>query len=122
VEAPLTMLTDTYTASAFFVDFVADPKRALRWGSLRQDSGNPLAFVKEAKEAWREVEKRAGLLREDGIIANGKSVIFSDGLDVERAIKLQKGCDELGIAGKLFIPTDSRETLTGKLHLESAPS
>jgi len=98
--APLTMLTDTFTAQAFFVDFIADPSRALRWGSLRQDSGDPFTFVKQAKAAWKEVEDKAGVDREDGIVAKGKRIIFSDGLDVDKAIALQKGCDELGIGGK----------------------
>jgi len=97
------MLTDTFTAQAFFVDFTSDPTRALRWNSLRQDSGDPFAFVKSAKEAWKEVEDKQGVSREDGIVAKGKRIIFSDGLDVERAIALQKGCDDLGIGGKLIV-------------------
>ena len=96
------MLTDTFTARAFFVDFVADPTRALRWGVLRQDSGDPFDFVRDAKKAWAEVEKKAGISREDGVVAKGKRVIFSDGLDVKKAIALQKGCDELEIGGKLL--------------------
>jgi nicotinate phosphoribosyltransferase len=101
-EAPLTMLTDTFTAQAFFVDFISDPTRALRWGSLRQDSGDPFAFVKSAKQAWKEVEGKQGVSREDGVVAKGKRIIFSDGLDIDTAIALQKGCDDLGIGGKLL--------------------
>lgn len=97
---PLTMLTDTFTAQAFFVDFRADPTRALRWGTLRQDSGDPFEFVREAKKAWADVEDKAGVTREDGVVAKGKRVIFSDGLDVEKAVALQKGCDELKIGGE----------------------
>ena len=96
------MLTDTFTAHAFFVDFIADPTRALRWTTLRQDSGDPYTFVKEAKEAWKTVEDRAGVERVDGVVAKGKRVIFSDGLDVDRAVMLQTQCDELGIAGAFF--------------------
>lgn len=94
------MLTDTFTATAFFADFVTDPTRALRWGTLRQDSGDPYTFVKEAKSKWAEVEKAAGVKREDGKVAAGKRVIFSDGLDIEKAVELQRGCDEIGIAGE----------------------
>jgi nicotinate phosphoribosyltransferase len=93
------MLTDTFTASAFFDDFAADTTRALRWDSLRQDSGDAFAFVKQAKEVWRGIEQEAGVKHKDGAVAVGKRVIFSDGLDVESAIALQKGCDEIGIAG-----------------------
>ncbi|WVQ81744.1 nicotinate phosphoribosyltransferase [Cryptococcus sp. DSM 104549] len=108
--APLTMLTDTYTARAFFVDFTSSPSRALRWSVLRQDSGDAFAFVQQAKEAWRQVEDAAGVKREKGedgeeVVAKGKRVIFSDGLDVERAVKLQKGCDEIGIAASFGIGT-----------------
>jgi len=95
------MLTDTFTAQAFFVDFTSDPTRALRWGSLRQDSGDPFAFVKSAKEAWKTVEDKQGVSREDGVVAKGKRIIFSDGLDGDRALALQKGCDDLGIGGEL---------------------
>jgi len=79
------MLTDTFTAQAFFADYVADPARALRWGVLRQDSGDPFQFVRDAKRAWVEVEKRWGAKSEDGSVAKGKRVIFSDGLDVKKA-------------------------------------
>ncbi|WWD18363.1 nicotinate phosphoribosyltransferase [Kwoniella shandongensis] len=103
-SAPLTMLTDTYTAQAFFVDFISDPTRALRWSVLRQDSGDAFAFVKSAKEAWKQVEEKAGV-DNGGVIAKGKRVIFSDGLDTEKAIELQKGCDELGIAASFGIGT-----------------
>lgn len=95
------MLTDTFTAQAFFTDFLSDPARALRWGSLRQDSGDPFVFVKQAKEVYRQVEDAAGIEREDGAVAKGKRIIFSDGLNVESAIALQKGCDEIGVAGEI---------------------
>ena len=94
------MLTDTFTAQAFFTDFQSDIPRALRWTTLRQDSGDPLAFVKLAKQEWEKVEQKAGLSEEDKG-KRVKRVIFSDGLDVERAVALQKGCDDLGIGGEL---------------------
>lgn len=95
-----TMLTDTYTATIFFKDFTADPVGSLKWNALRQDSGDPFKFMNQAKEAWAEVEKLAGVQRgEDGVVAKGKRVVFSDGLDVEFAIRLQKGCDEIGLGG-----------------------
>ena len=100
---PLTMLTDTFTAQAFFHDFEQNPERALRWGSLRQDSGDPFKFVKDAKEAYRKVEDAAGVERKDGVVAKGKRIIFSDGLDIDTAIALQKGCDEIEMAGEWSI-------------------
>ena len=95
------MLTDTFTAQAFFADFASDPTRALRWGTLRQDSGDPFTFLREAKKVWADVEQKAGVRNKDGVVAKGKRVIFSDGLDVEKAVALQKGCDELKIGGEL---------------------
>ncbi|WVQ96831.1 nicotinate phosphoribosyltransferase [Kwoniella sp. CBS 9459] len=120
--APLTMLTDTYTAQAFFADFISSPARASRWSTLRQDSGDPFQFVKDAKEAWRTLEDESGsqVVGEDGkrVVAKGKRVIFSDGLDVEKAIELQKGCDEIGIAASFGIGT----FLTNDFRKASDPS
>ncbi|WVR06246.1 nicotinate phosphoribosyltransferase [Kwoniella sp. DSM 27419] len=103
--APLTMLTDTYTAKAFFADFTSDPARALRWSTLRQDSGDPFKFAKDAKDAWAIIEEKAGVQSDDGVVAKGKRLIFSDGLDLETALSLQKGCDEIGIAAAFGIGT-----------------
>lgn len=96
------MLTDTYTASAFFRDFKSDIPRALRWTTLRQDSGDPFVFVNQAKKVWEEVEDLAGLSEEEKG-KRVKRVIFSDGLDIESALRLQKGCDEIGIGGELKV-------------------
>ncbi|GFZ45330.1 NAPRTase [Saitozyma sp. JCM 24511] len=115
--APLTMLTDTYTAQAFFVDFIADPQRALRWTALRQDSGDPFKFVKEAREAWMTVGKLAGMSEHDGIL-KGRRIVFSDGLDVKKAIDLQKGCDEHGVGAAFGIGT----SLTNDFDKASDPS
>jgi nicotinate phosphoribosyltransferase len=101
-SSPLhTMLTDTFTAQMFFKDFTGDPTRALRWGGLRQDSGDAFAFVREAKKAWAQVEAAAGI-NKDGKepVAKGKRVVFSDGLDVKSAIELQQGCDDIGMECK----------------------
>jgi nicotinate phosphoribosyltransferase len=90
--SPLTMLTDTFTAKAFFVDFVSQPDRAVRWTTLRQDSGDPETFVKQAVQAWDEIDQSN----------KGKAsrrVIFSDGLDVDRALALERTCDSLGVKG-----------------------
>lgn len=99
---PLIMLTDTYTAAVFLAEFIADPERAKKWNALRQDSGDPFEFVRCAKEAWEEVERRTG---GNGKALEGKRVIFSDSLDVERAIGLQRGCDEIGLAASFGIGT-----------------
>jgi nicotinate phosphoribosyltransferase len=96
------MLTDTYTAAVFFEDFIADPARAAQWNALRQDSGDPFEFVRHAKAAWEEVHRRTGA---PGGALDGKRVVFSDSLDVQRAIDLQRGCDEIGLAAAFGIGT-----------------
>ncbi|OWZ47494.1 nicotinate phosphoribosyltransferase [Cryptococcus neoformans] len=122
-SSPLTMLTDTYTAAIFFKDFMSDPARALRWAVLRQDSGDAFKFVEDAKKVWKTIEDKAGLKRDIGAngeeeVAKGKKVIFSDGLDVEKAIKLQQGCDKIGMAASFGIGTD----LTNDFRKASDPS
>ncbi|BEJ17631.1 hypothetical protein CspHIS471_0610320 [Cutaneotrichosporon sp. HIS471] len=99
---PLIMLTDTYTAAVFFADFVAEPQRAKKWNALRQDSGDPFEFVRHAKTAWEEVHRLTGA---SGGALEGKRVVFSDSLDVQRAIDLQRGCDEIGLAAAFGIGT-----------------
>ena len=103
------MLTDTYTAQAFFNDFTSDPYRALRWGALRHDSGDPFDFIRMAKDAWTTIESKAGIERGEGKgrVGEGKMAVFSDSLDVDRALKIQAMCDEQGMAG------------TSRLHLSS---
>lgn len=99
---PFIMLTDTYTAGVFFADFVADPVRARRWNALRQDSGDPMEFVRQAREAWEKVAAAEGQTTD---ALSGKRVVFSDSLDVERAIALQRGCDGVGLAAAFGIGT-----------------
>jgi nicotinate phosphoribosyltransferase len=100
---PLIMLTDTYTAEIFFSEFCADPQRAARWAALRQDSGDPFTFVRQAKAAWVDVAARLGASPETAL--EGKRVVFSDSLDVERSIALQRGCDEIGLSAAFGIGT-----------------
>jgi nicotinate phosphoribosyltransferase len=98
------MLTDTFTVKTFFDDFTSDPARALRWGALRHDSGDPFEFIKMAKKAWTTVENKAGIKREGsggkGRIAEGKMAVFSDSLDVKKALQIQAMCDKEGMAGE----------------------
>lgn len=103
------MLTDTFTVRTFFDDFTSDPARAMRWGALRHDSGDPFEFIKMAKEAWSTVEAKAGIKRTDGNgrVGEGKMAVFSDSLDVERALQIQAMCDEHGMAGQSHLDSTS---------------
>lgn len=96
------MLTDTFTVKTFFDDFTSDPSRALRWGALRHDSGDPFEFIKMAKEAWTTVEAKAWIVRGEGKgrVGEGKMAVFSDSLDIDKALQIQAMCDEQGMNGK----------------------
>ncbi|KAF7789094.1 hypothetical protein EIP86_000027 [Pleurotus ostreatoroseus] len=79
-------LTDTFSTEAFYKDFVKDKARAERWVGLRQDSGDPYLFAPRAKQIYESL----------GIDYRTKTIIYSDGIDVEEALKLQKHCSEIG--------------------------
>ena len=66
--------------------------RARRWHGLRQDSGDPFVFAPQAKEAYEQL----------GINHREKVIVYSDWLNVEKAIALKKQCDELGLNCKGF--------------------
>ena len=66
--------------------------RARRWHGLRQDSGDPFVFAPQAKEAYEQL----------GINLSEKVIVYSDWLNVEKAIALKKQCDELGFNCKAF--------------------
>jgi len=66
-------LSDTFTTDAFFKDF--DGVLARAFSGVRQDSGDPFLFCKHMIGHYR------GL----GVDPRTKTVVFSDGLDVEMA-------------------------------------
>ncbi|KAI0774971.1 nicotinate phosphoribosyltransferase [Trametes elegans] len=91
----LIALTDTFSTEAFYKDFVTDKHFAEHWTGLRQDSGDPYAFAPRAKEIYEQL----------GVDYTKKSIIFSDALNVEKALKLKKQCDELGLKCSFGIGT-----------------
>ncbi len=66
--------------------FGANPERANKWTGLRQDSGDPFAFAPAAKEVYNQL----------GIDIRQKVIVYSDSLNVERCIQLQKQCTDIG--------------------------
>jgi len=66
-----------------------DPDRARRWKGLRQDSGDPFTFALQAKEAYEKM----------GIDYREKGIIYSDAMNLDKAIGLKKQCDGLGFPG-----------------------
>lgn len=87
-------LTDTFTTKVFLEAFTRD--RAGRFSGVRQDSGDPEIFTRDMISHYRE----------KGIDPATKSIVFSDGLDVERAINIHRFCrgqvkDSYGIGTNL---------------------
>jgi nicotinate phosphoribosyltransferase len=114
----LLALTDTFSTKAFFQvrarptpirpaqippsfataipvtkNLTADVERARRWHGLRQDSGDPFVFAPQAKEVYERL----------GINPSEKIIVYSDCLNVEKAIALKKQCDELGLNCKVSL-------------------
>ena len=77
-------LSDTYTTETFFKDF--DSKYARLFDGVRHDSGDPIEFTDTVVTHY-EVE---------GIDPRTKTIVFSDGLTVDKAIEIKDYC-----AGKI---------------------
>lgn len=71
-----TALTDTYGSSFFFADFGAN--RAAAWNGVRHDSGDPVMFGEKVISFYEEL----------GIDPMTKTIVFSDGLDIDAIEKL----------------------------------
>ncbi len=80
-----TVLTDTFTTDVFLRNF--SKKHAALFTSLRQDSGDPFAFTNKAIRRYEELRINPKL----------KYIVFSDSLDVEKALKIKNYCgDKIG--------------------------
>lgn len=73
-------LTDTFGLKAFLIDF--DKKYAKLFDGVRHDSGDPFNFSDKIVEHYNKL----------GIDPMSKTIVFSDGLDVEKSIKLHQHC------------------------------
>lgn len=86
-------LTDTFRTEVFFRDFDYDLAKA--YSGVRQDSGDPLKFVDAMVDHYRKI----------GIDPHTKVIVFSDALDVEKAIQLQDYCSKAGVNSSFGIGT-----------------
>lgn len=77
-----TALTDTFTTDFFFADF--DTKQTAEWNGLRHDSGDPFVFVEKALAHYEA----------HGVDPLTKTIVFSDGLDVDTIIRLYDYCKD----------------------------
>ena len=71
-----TALTDTFTSEFFFAEFT--PEQAEHWRGLRHDSGDPIEFGENALAFYEHY----------GIDPSEKTLVFSDGLDIDMIIKI----------------------------------
>jgi len=71
-----TALTDTFTSDFFFSDF--SEEQAQQWKGLRHDSGDPIEFGETAIEFYKE----------NNVDPTTKTLIFSDGLNIEKIVEL----------------------------------
>ncbi|KAJ3040273.1 nicotinate phosphoribosyltransferase [Rhizophlyctis rosea] len=103
----LIALTDTFTTNLFLHDF--PPSLASQYTGFRQDSGDPLKFVDRIIE-WGYT---------CGVDMRGKSLVFSDALDVEGCTRIKEYVEgkEKGLRPSFGIGTkltnDFTQTSTG---------
>jgi len=69
-------LTDTFTSDFFFEDFTKEQAEA--WRGLRHDSGDPIEFGERAIAFYEQYD----------IDPKSKTIVFSDGLDIDTIIRL----------------------------------
>lgn len=86
-------LTDTYGVEAFFRDF--DPGLSRLFDGIRHDSGDPFEFATRAVRHYSSV----------GVNPATKTIVFSDSLNVKRALRLKLHCTDLGIGCSFGIGT-----------------
>ena len=95
-------LTDTYTSDVFFRNF--SKVHAKLFDGIRHDSGDPYVFTDKAIERYKE----------HGIDPSTKTIVFSDGLDFEKAADIHKYCQEKGIRSSFGIGTNLTNDVDGK--------
>jgi len=71
-----TALTDTFTSKFFFAEFTE--AQAKHWRGLRHDSGDPIEFGEQVLQFYEEY----------GVDPTTKTIVFSDGLDIETIVQL----------------------------------
>ena len=77
-----TALSDTITVDAFLKDF--NKKLSTLYKSVRHDSGDPYIFIDKMIKHYEKMD----------IYPQEKTLIFSDGLNVQKAIDIKKYCEK----------------------------
>lgn len=89
-----TILTDTFTTDEFLKTF--DIKSSKLCDGVRCDSGNMYEYADKIVNHYKSL----------GIDPLSKTIIFSDGLDVETAVKVNDYCRKIGIKSAFGIGTN----------------
>lgn len=97
-----TALTDTFTSEYFFTDFTEE--QAADWSALRHDSGDPVEFGNRVIKFYKDF----------GINPMEKTIVFSDGLDIDTIIMLADT-----FAGKINLLFGWGTTLTNDLGIKA---
>jgi len=87
-------LSDTFTTDVFFRVF--DKKFAKLFDGVRHDSGDAFQFADKVVSHYKSL----------GINPNSKTIVFSDGLTTDLAVKLHKYCKEIGVMCSFGIGTN----------------
>jgi nicotinate phosphoribosyltransferase len=92
-------LTDTFGTKAFLESFKQSIKGTDRsfakvFSGVRQDSGDPVEFVKMIRKFYTEQG-----------IKNGKIVTFSDSLDVEKCLHYKEETEKLDLLPRFGVGT-----------------
>lgn len=92
-------LTDTFSTETFLKDF--DRDLASKCSGVRQDSGDPIAFVPRIVRHYKSHD----------VNPKTKTIVFSDSLDVDRCLELKKWADKHGIGSSFGVGTFLTSTL-----------
>lgn len=103
-------LPDTFGTKAFFEDF--DKELARLFDGVRHDSGDPFEFARKVVDHYSKLF----------IDPSSKIIVFSDALNVGKAIKLKKYCNELGIKSSAGIGTEFTNSYTKLDGVTSSPA
>ncbi|KAJ2270874.1 nicotinate phosphoribosyltransferase [Coemansia sp. RSA 451] len=87
-------LTDTFGTTAFFANF--DRQLASLYAGVRHDSGDPFQFIERVHAHYTKI----------GISPATKTIVFSDGLDPEKAIRVKKYCAKYAVNCSFGIGTN----------------
>ncbi|KAJ3572410.1 hypothetical protein NP233_g3105 [Leucocoprinus birnbaumii] len=88
----LVALTDTFSSEAFFSEMLPNSKFLESWTGLQQDSGDPFLFAPRVKDSYAQL----------GIDHRKKTLMYSDSLNTNKALKLREQCDGLGFKNISF--------------------